>query len=199
MHIVGLTGSFGSGKTTVAKMLKAYGGRVVDADKIVHQLMSPQGECFQEVIHAFGPDIVVRGKIDRKKLAKIVFSSPYQLKKLTRIVHPVVIEKIKGEIKKYRTNPQRGVLVIDAPLLIETGLHRLVDILIVVRANHQKQILRIQKERKLSRGEILQRIRRQMSIRQKMKFADIIIDNRYDKKDTQKQVREIWKKIQKRR
>src|SRR5262245_1672147 len=98
MFIIGLTGSFGTGKTTVAAMFQKCGAHTIDADQITHELMGPQGKCFKTIIGKSGKDIVSKGKIDRRKLAKIVFSHPAKLKQLTSIIHPEVIKETKKSI-----------------------------------------------------------------------------------------------------
>jgi dephospho-CoA kinase len=170
--IVGLTGSFGTGKTTVAKIFKRKGAKVIDADKIAHQFVSPS---------------------QRKELSKVVFKKKKYLELLCKILHPLIIQKIKKEIK--RLNPKKNIILIDAPLLIESGLHKIVDVLIVVKAKRKTQISRITKRMGLSRKEILRRIRFQMPLREKIKMADFVIDNDGLISFTKKQVDEIWNKL----
>jgi len=170
--IIGLTGSFGTGKTTVAKIFKRKGAKVIDADKIVHQFISPS---------------------KRKELAKIVFKKKKYLELLCKVLHPLVIKKIKKEIK--RLNPKRNIIVIDAPLLIETGLHRIVDYLLVVKAKRKTQIERITKRMGLSKKDILRRIRFQMPLKRKIAMADFVIDNDGSLQDTKRQIDSIWEKL----
>ena len=196
MLVVGLTGSFGTGKTTVALMFARLGAKVIDADKIAHRLMRPKGACVQSIIKAFGKKIVSRGQIDRKALAQIVFNSPEKLKRLCQIIHPPVIRETKKEIAAYKKRKKRGVIVIDAPLLIEAGLDRQADILVVVGASREKQVERIKRRMNISQSQIIKRINMQLSIREKQRRADIVIDNRGSIKATRKQVDDIWKKLQ---
>ena len=122
---IGVTGSFGTGKTTIAAMFKELGAKVIDADKIVHSLVD---------------------RNMRKKLAKVVFKRKEYINKLCKIVHPFVIDKIRAVCKKYKNR----VVVIDAPLLIETGLHKKMDFIVVVKAKKSVQIKRVMKKTKLS-------------------------------------------------
>jgi dephospho-CoA kinase len=170
--IVGLTGSFGTGKTTVAKILKRKGAKIIDADKIAHEFISPSR---------------------RRELAKIVFKKKKYLDLLCKVLHPLIIKKIKEEIK--RLNPKKNIIVIDAPLLIETGLDKIVDLLIVVKAKRKTQIERIAKRMKLSKKDILRRISFQMPLREKIKMADFVIDNDGLLSSTKQQVEEIWDKL----
>ena len=195
MVIVGLTGSLATGKSTVATMFRELGAKVVDADKITHHLIRPGKNCFKQVVRYFGNAILVKGHIDRKKLAKIVFSNGFALKKLEAIIHPKVICEIKKEIAVAKRLQRRKIIVIDAPLLIEAGLHSLVDVLIVVKANLGQQITRVILRKGITREGALHRIKSQMPLRQKTQLADIIIANTGDLHSTRKQVQTIWFKL----
>ena len=221
MLVIGLTGNLGAGKTTVAGMFKKLGAKVFNADKMAHELISPHGVCFEEVVRSFGKEILTNGKINRKKLARIVFSDPQKLARLNKIIHPKVIQQISEEIRRFvslrvptlsvgtkqsfksekiasslRSAPRNDtIIVVEAALLIESGLDKLVDEIIVVKANRHLQIERILQQRGISKQEALKRLRMQMGIWEKIKRADIIIDNRGNFNQTQKQVEDIWQRI----
>ncbi|MFH0828040.1 MAG: dephospho-CoA kinase [Candidatus Omnitrophota bacterium] len=190
--IIGLTGGFGTGKSTVAGILRSFGAKVIDADKISHGLFNGRTDARGKVIRAFGKGILGKhGEISRRKLAGIVFNDKKSLIKLNKIMHPAVISRIKLEIK----NAKEELVVLDAPLLIEAKLDKLVDIVVVVKAGINNQIARAQKKSSFSRAEIIARIRAQMPLREKLRLADFIIDNNGTKKDTRKQValiRRMW-------
>ena len=194
MLILGLTGSLATGKSTVAGMFAKRGAYVLDADKIAHALLAPGGRCFPRIVRDFGKEILVQGKVDRKKLSDIVFRDPRRLKELTRILHPEVIREIKRTIAREGRKKKDKILVIDAPLLLEAGIHPFTDILIVVKANRQKQLARVKRKR-VSNAEALRRIKTQMPINVKIKMADIVIDNRGHLNQTRKQVEEIWRRL----
>lgn len=192
--VIGVTGSFGSGKTTVARILKSYQTRIIDADKLAHSLLNPGTDTYRRIIASFGKGILKDNKrIDRRKLAGIIFDDKRLLKRLNRIVHPAVIRIIKGRIRGSRAK----VIILDAPLLIEAGLRGMVDKLIVVRTSRDKQIKRIQKKTSLRKSDILKRIGYQIPLREKARLADFIIDNSGTLTETRKQVKEIrrvlWK------
>lgn len=198
--IVGLTGNLGAGKTTVASMLARLGAKVLDADQIAHRFIGPHGPCFKPIVRNFGEGILTGGSIDRKKLAAIVFGDPEKLQTLNGIVHPHVIKEIRQAIVQYKdrrvpseTKPR--VLVVEAALLIEAGLRKLVDIVIVVKAGRRLQVRRVVEERGTTPQEAAARIARQMSIREKMRYADIVVDNRGNLDQTKKQVEGIWQKL----
>lgn len=171
--IIGVTGSTGAGKTTVSRMFAKCGAYVIDADKIVHGILD---------------------KSSRRLLAHFVFDQPQALRKLCRIIHPLVKKKIFSEIKKHR--PEK-IIVIDAPLLIESGLNKKCDYLVAVKANFRKQLQRAGKSLSLSQGQIRKRIRQQMPLKRKIALADFVIDNAGSLKDTEKQVRRVWLELDK--
>ena len=113
--IIGLTGSFGSGKSSVARILVSCGAWIIDADKLAHKSINPGGKSYRKVISVFGNSILKKDKtIDRRKLSGVVFNNESLLERLNRIIHPEVIRMIKNEIKKAKAN----FIVLDAPLLI---------------------------------------------------------------------------------
>ncbi len=192
--ILGLTGSFGSGKTTVARILRSYGALILDADKIAHQCIGRGGSAYKKILSVFGDRILGKDKrIDRRRLAAIVFSDKGLLKKLNKIIHPQVTGIIKENIKRSK----KRVIVIDAPLLIESGLHRIADKLIVVKINRAEQLKRIQKKFSLSKSHILKRIKAQIPLPCKVRMADFVIDNnatiRRTKEELDKIRRRLWK------
>lgn len=193
MLIIGLTGGLATGKTTVAKMFAQLGAQVIDADKIAHKLISPRGACYTSIVRYFGGDIVTKGNIDRKKLSTIVFNNKHALRKLEGIIHPEVKKNIFTEIKKRQK--KNSIIIIDAPLLIEAGIEKKVDRLIVVKSSLNKQIKRSSARLKITKSEALKRIKAQMPLKDKERLADIVINNNEDLENTRKQVKAIWEKI----
>jgi dephospho-CoA kinase len=192
--IIGITGTFGSGKTAVANVFRSFGARVIDADKIAHRLLIPGSQAYGKIIRNFGPAILRKDKtIDRRRLSAIVFEDKKKRNKLNNITHPEVIRIIKRRIR----DSSSKVIVLDAPLLIEAGLINLVDKLIVVTISPKKQIARLLAKTPLDRGQILKRINAQIAQNQKIRLADFIIDNSASIKQTRKQVQKIrrilWK------
>ena len=196
MIVIGLTGSFATGKSTVAGMFKELGARVLDADTIAHDLIRPGRDCWRKIVHCFGPDILNRNQsINRDKLAKIVFRKRQDLRKLEEIIHPLVVREIAGRLGKIENSRKNEIVVIDAPLLIEVGLAKKVDTLIVVKLNRTEQIARALKQKGISRAQILKRIRSQLPLSKKIAIADYVIDNNRRKNDTRRQVKKIWEEI----
>lgn len=195
MFTVGITGSFGSGKSTVAGFLKKWGAEVLDADKISHQLIAKNGRCNAKVITKFGKKILSDGQIDRKKLADEVFADEEKLKDLEKILHPAVGEEIKKQFKGIARRDPRAVAVMDVPLLFEAGFDRLVDAVLVVKAKRLVQLKRL-KAKGVSPAEFRRRLKRQLPIAKKVALADFVIDNSGSLNNTQEQARKIWEKIQ---
>ena len=191
--ILGITGSFGSGKSTVARIFKSLSGTkaiLIDADLIARRVMAPGTKIYRRVIAIFGSDILKKdGRIDRLRLARIVFEDKGLLKKLTEVVHPEVITVIKGKIK---ANTSRTV-ILDAPLLIEAGLGKYLDKLCVVRIKRERQIQRLIEKRGFARSDILKRINSQMPLGKKIRLADFVIDNNGDIRKTKRQAAKIWR------
>lgn len=195
MLVVGVTGSLGTGKSTVAGMFARRGAKVISADAIAHALLRPEGGCSREVLKAFGPGILADRQIDRRKLADIVFKDREALKVLTEIIHPKVRREIQKEIAHLKKTAPRSIVVVDVPLLFEAGLNRQMDVTITVKAGRENQLKRSTKGLGISKAEALRRMKAQMPLRKKIRLADIIIDNNATTTETQKQVKAIWQKL----
>ena len=185
--VIGITGSFASGKSTVARMFKTAESDLIDADKVAHKAMRQGGALYRKVLSSFGEGILNKNKdIDRKKLARIVFANSPTLKRLNRIVHPVIIREISRRIKKSK----KKFVILDAALIVDLGLRSMVDKLIVVTVKQGQQFSR-GKSRFLNKGQITRRIKSQISQNAKAHFANFIIDNSGSMIKTRKQVLEI--------
>jgi len=189
--IIGITGSFGSGKSTVARAFKKYtDGIIIDADKIARDLEKPNKTLWKKIVGEFGKKILKNNEIDRKKLADIVFSDDRELKRLNKITHPYIIKEIKKRIR----DSNREFMILDVPLLIEADILKMVDKLVVVKTNRKVLMKRLAK--RYMKKEILKRIKSQLSLRNKIKLADYIVDNGKSLKDTEYRVRRIWEAIE---
>lgn len=192
--VLGITGSFKSGKTTTARMFKRLGAACIDADRIYHQLLRTDAAIDKRIVSAFGEKVLNNnGKIDRKKLAKLVFGKKTALKRLTGITHPVIIKKMKSRLAELKKANQ-PLIVIDAPLLVEVGLVKLVDRLVVVKAKRRHLINRAEKLG-TSKTETIKRLSSQLPCSAKIKLADLVIDNNGSLKQTEKQVKNICRAI----
>ncbi|MBI3316433.1 MAG: dephospho-CoA kinase [Candidatus Omnitrophica bacterium] len=188
--IIGLTGSFGSGKSTVAGLFQELGAAIVDADKITHELFEPGHPEFKKIAALFKGKQVLSQTLDRKKIAEIVFRDAALRKKLEAIVHPYVFSRMVEEI----TDAEEPVVVLEIPLLFETGFHQYCKYTVVVAVSEAQAARRL-KERGFSAQEVKKRWAAQLPLSEKMKLADFIVDNSGEFKKTKDEVKKIWKKI----
>ncbi len=189
--IIGITGNFGVGKTTVANMFRRLGAEVIDADQIAHSIIMPYSLTYRRIVSHFGRGILSGIYISRRKLAKVAFSDKKKLKRLNEIIHPEILKVIKNRMKRVS---KREILVIDAALLIECGLLPWVDKLVVVDLKPKIQFRRLSK-REMRRDDAKERIGFQYPQVKKMRYADFIIDNSGTRRHTEKQVKNIWNEI----
>ncbi len=178
-------------------MFAVLGAKVIDADKINHALIQRDGACFKKIVRVFGKRVVAKGGLDRRALADIVFNDSRELKKLRRIVHPPIIREIKRRILQYRKSGKNFLIIVDAPLLIEAGLDGVCDVLAVVKAGKKAQTRRLLRRMKIEKKDIQKRLRAQMPLKDKLKLADIVIDNDGSLTKTKKEVKATWQKLQK--
>lgn len=165
---IGVTGGFGTGKSTVAQMLGRLGAEVIDADAIVHELLTARSPVAQRIARMFGAGVLdARGAVDRRHLGRLVFADPSALKRLNRLVHPAVRRRMRVQIAAIRQRNPRSVVVLDVPLLIEGGLYRTVDVVVVVVAPRRVQVARIRRRTGLPVAQIERRIRQQMPLSRK--------------------------------
>ena len=184
--LIGLTGVFGSGKTTIAKLFAKHGYKYISADEIGHKLFN-KNEIKNRVIQKFGKSILIKSKIDRKKLKKIVFNNHKKLIELNKIVHPPIINEIKSIIKKNKNKK----IIVEGALLIEAGCKCLFDKMIVVKINPKEQLKRVLKKKKYTKQEIKSILKSQLSQKEKLKYADFVISNSKALELTRKEVEKI--------
>ena len=196
MIVIGVTGGMGTGKTTVSEMFRRMGAVVIDADEISRRLIYPGKPAWKKIVSVFGKSILRRDYfIDRKILARKVFSDGRQLKKLTGIIHPLVYRAMRERIAKIKRADPSALVVLDAPLLLESGGREHVDRLVVVTAPRGVQLKRACDKFDIGRSDALRRIRAQMPLKEKVKSADFVIDNGGTLISTERQARAIWKKL----
>jgi dephospho-CoA kinase len=196
--IIGLTGGIVGGKSTAASMFRDLGAKIVDADELGHSVILPHKPAWEKITSLFGKDILQNDlTIDRGKLGKIVFTNQALLKKLNEITHPEIIKLIKKEINLAinKTQNQEKMLFIDAALIYEAKIDRLMDKVIVVYINENEQVKRLIKRNNISKEEALQRIKSQMPMKEKVKMADYVIDNSNSLDKTREQVETIWQSL----
>ena len=192
MHVIGLTGNLGCGKSTVAAMFAKKGIKVIDADVITRELLAPGGKCIKKVAKTFPGAILNESTINRSELAKIVFNNPRELQKLTDILFPEAFKVVKSQLSRYK---HESFVVLDAPLLFESRWDKITNTTITVKANRRQQIERAQKRLGITRSDVMRRLKNQMPLKEKCDMADIIIDNSRDLVQTQVQVHAIINRL----
>lgn len=186
---VGVTGNYSSGKSTVCSFFEELGGAVIDTDIIARQVLEKGSNGLKKIIEVFGEEFLLPdGHLDRRKLAYHVFKSEELTKKLNLIVHPLISDIV---IKESKGNDR--IYFINAPLLFEAKLNPLMEKNIIVVAEEKLMIERGIARDKLSEEEIRDRLSRQFSVKEKIKFSDYVIYNSGDLTETRRQVEDIWK------
>ena len=195
---VGLTGGLASGKSFVGRALADLGCLLIQADVLGRQVLEQGGGTYDAVVATFGNQILdPDGKINRRRLAKIVFSDPEQLAKLNALVHPRVKERERDLIAEFARERPHGITVTEAAILVETGSYKDYDRLIVAVCRPEQQIERSMERDGVSREEVLNRLGRQMPLEEKVKHADFIIDTSGSKENTLQQVRTVYESLRK--
>lgn len=190
--VLGLVGGIGAGKSTVAAALVKHGGRIVAADPLGHEALE-QPDIRERVIEVWGErDIqTTDGKIDRKKLGRIVFPSPVERSRLEHLVHPYIEARIREEVSKAQNDPAVKYVVLDAAIMLEAGWDGVVDKLIFVDAPHATRLARVQSQRGWTEQELANREAVQMPPERKKERADAVIDNGGTAEATSRQVEEL--------
>jgi dephospho-CoA kinase len=193
---VGLTGGLASGKSFVGRALEDLGCYLIQADELGRQVIEQGGETYEAVVAAFGKEILdPDGGINRSRLAAIVFPDPQQLAKLNALIHPHVKIREKALAAEFGRRHPDGIAVTEAAILVETGSYKDYDRLIVAVCGPEQQIERAMQRNGASREEVLNRLRRQMPLDDKVKYADFVIDTSGSKENTLVQTRTVYEAL----
>ena len=196
MLVIGLTGNFGTGKTTISQVLAELGAIVIDADKLGHDLLQPNGQAYAEVVAAFGKAILEPNqKIDRHKLGAVVFTHAAALTRLNSIMHPKRHKTAREMLEKYRKQGAK-VVVLEAALLIEADWISLVDQVWVTVAPESAIVERLKRQRGLEEEQILERLRSQMSPQEKIRHANVIVDTDCSLAELKVKITKLWQNLQ---
>ncbi len=195
MRRVGLTGGIASGKSTVGAMFVESGCRLIDSDRITHELLA-EGPVRDTVVREFGDEILdASARIDRRKLGAIVFDDPARRKALTDILHPVIVERQQAFLEDCARADPDGIAIVDAALMVETGNAKRFDTLIVVTCAPDIQRRRL-RARRLSDADIAGRLAAQMPMEEKARHADFVIDNSGSVSETRRRVEAVHAALQ---
>jgi dephospho-CoA kinase len=190
--IIGLTGNIGSGKSTVAEMLAAKGAVVIDADKLAREATQDK-QVLESIAHQLSPALIQNGQLNRQKTAELIFNNPEARQTLNKIIHPWVRQKSSERISELINQSEPPMMIVqDIPLLFESGLEKNFDAVVVVYAPLEQRIARVKSRSNLSESEIVARDEAQMSLEEKAKRADVVIDNSRDLEYLQRQMDQFW-------
>jgi dephospho-CoA kinase len=193
MLIVGLTGGIASGKSLVTGIFKNLGAHIIDADRIVRELLEPGQDAWKEVSEYFGDDIMMPDRgIDRRKLGQIVFSDPAKRAWLNQCLHPRVFEAYAAQVKRLCARTPDAIVVFDAALLMETGFHKKMDKTVLVYAHSDQQLTRLMDRDHFTHEQALARIQSQMPLSEKRRYADYVIENTGTRDEAERRAREVF-------
>lgn len=197
MVIIGLTGSFGSGKSTVLQALADCGAVVLSADELAVEAVQPGTQGYQAIVKRFGTGILQEnGDLDRKALAKIVFQDQRALADLNKITHGEIERLFQNEIEQLYRKNENTIVIYECPLLFEAGLEKQVQKIIVVSVDEETRKKRLAEFRNFSAAEVEARLKNQLPQKEKLKRADFLVDNSGSLAETLHQVRSIWAALQ---
>lgn len=192
MKVISLTGGIASGKSTAARFLEELGAVIVDADKVGHEALRTGTKAWCDVVAVFGQQVLNdNSEVDRKKLGELVFDNPEALVHLNQIVHPHISKAMQIQLEEYRRKGVK-VVVMEIPLLVETGGISMVDQVWVITASKSVVLSRLQTRSGLSRQQSLVRISSQTSNKERIRHADVVIDNNGSLDDLRAKVKESW-------
>lgn len=193
--VIGLTGGIASGKSTISSIFKAVGWPVIDADLIARQIVMPGSKGLEQIVSRFGSQMLNSdGTLDRKKLGKTVFDDQKKLNDLDKIEHPLIQEAIDDQLAEFKKQ-NLPVVVLDVPLLFETGMDEECDLTVLAVVDQATQLKRLMKRDQIAKADAIKKIDSQMSLKEKMQRADVIIDNNGTPEQTRSQVAELVDRV----
>tara|TARA_B100000686_G_scaffold223738_1_gene230955 strand:- start:66 stop:677 length:612 start_codon:yes stop_codon:yes gene_type:complete len=195
--LIGLTGGIASGKSTVIQYLRYQGYPVIDADKLGHKVLEPENPGYRKVLEIFGEGILNKDKtVNRLILGGIVFSDPSKLKSLNEISHPIIAEMVQKEFKSIVSNDSKGIVFLEAALLIEANWYNMCHHIWVVTLETVEAIRRLQKRDGFSESEARSRLESQITAKERLAYADVILRNDGSRKDLLSQTQYALEEMQ---
>jgi dephospho-CoA kinase len=193
---VALTGGIACGKSVVGEYLRKKGCYLHQADAVAHRLMAPGKKAWKAIVHHFGPAILnPDGTINRRKLGEIVFTSPKEREFLNQLIHPLVLKKKEETLRRLERSGRSGIFISEAALTIEAGFVSFFDKIIVVYCPEEMQIERLMSRSGLSREEAEKRVRAQLPVEEKLKYADYVIDTSGTIEETLAQTEKVYQSL----
>jgi dephospho-CoA kinase len=193
---VGLTGSIAVGKSFVSGVLAGLGCHVVDADALAREVVEPGTEGLRRIVEAFGPRALREdGTLDRAALSSVIFADEEKRALMNSILHPIIMSEQDALLNAWEQQDPRGVGIVDAALLIESGGFRRFDKIVVVHCRPEVQLERLMRRNALSREDALARIKAQLPQEEKLKHADFAVDTSGDFDETRARVLEVYEEL----
>lgn len=195
MLVIGLTGGMGAGKSTVARLLAEHGAHVVDADAIAREVVEPGEPALAAIVEEFGEEVLDDGALDRGALAAIVFSDRERLATLEEITHPAIRGRIEARLAVHREADDDRVVVLDHPLLVETGLADELAVVVVVTAPEEERVRRLAEGRDIAPEDARARMRNQSGDDERRAAATHVIVNDGDLEELRERVADVWASV----
>ena len=197
VRIIGITGGIASGKSTVTEFLRQQGYQVIDADQLVHELQEPGGRLYQALLSTFGSSILQEdGRLDRPKLGAMIFGNPELLAQSSQLQNEIIREELAR--RRDLLAETEDIFFMDLPLLFELGYDNWFDQIWLVDVTEETQLSRLMTRNALSQEEAEKRIAAQLSLREKRKKADVLIDNNGSLEEARQQLRDALQKLERR-
>ncbi|RKY56270.1 MAG: dephospho-CoA kinase [Candidatus Neomarinimicrobiota bacterium] len=193
MVTVGVTGGLGAGKSTACQFLKEKGAYIFNADEVAKDILQENTDVQEKITEAFGPGIVKDGKVDTQKLAKVAFLSEENQTLLNNIIHPLVIEEFEKKFEELKD--KEGLLVVDAPLIFESGFDTHLDHTVVIYTTFKHRMERSLRRGNISRDEVLRRMELQMPEEEKRELASYVIENNGSIEELKKRIYELYDEL----
>jgi len=190
---VGVTGGLGAGKSTACQFLKEKGAYIFNADEVAKDILQENTDVQEKITEAFGPGIVKDGKVDTQKLAKVAFLSEENQTLLNNIIHPLVIEEFEKKFEELKD--KEGLLVVDAPLIFESGFDTHLDHTVVIYTTFKHRMERSLRRGNISRDEVLRRMELQMPEEEKRELASYVIENNGSIEELKKRIYELYDEL----
>jgi len=194
--LLGVTGSIACGKSTVTQMLENLGAPLINFDTIARQVVEPGQPALDEIVETFGRNVLLEdGSLDRKKMSSIVFGDFEKRKKLESITHPQIYESFFQQVNEIAAKKTDPIIQVEIPLLIELNFQYMFDRLMVVHITEELQVKRLAERDGINEEEAANILKSQLPVSEKIGFAQYVINNSGDLKDTEKQIIQAWESI----
>ena len=193
MVIIGLTGGIGTGKSTVAKILRELGAKILDADQVARKIVEPGQPALNEIVKHFGKKVLTsKGELNRPYLAQLIFNDPEKREVLNQITHPAIGDYLVKKIERLKKAEPNSVIVLEIPLLIEAGMEQMVDKIWITEVDEKLQLERVMKRDGLTYEDAVRRIESQISSEERKSYGDAIFDTGKNLEELKEDIIREW-------